>query len=192
MPAMPNRCLLLPALLLAGAACAQTAPSATELDNLREDVRGLTQQVNNLSLQVEQLEQQNQQLQNRAEASQGAYATVVQLNSAVAALNQTIQTAVAGSQSEVLAQVGADMQKLVRQVNAALRTASRAETPAAPATFSSDFPQTGISYTVQRGDTLALIAKKNGARLKDIINANKIADPSLIRVGQTLFIPGGK
>jgi LysM repeat protein len=45
---------------------------------------------------------------------------------------------------------------------------------------------------VQAGDTLAVIAKNNNAKLSDIINANKIADPTRIRVGQTLFIPQGK
>jgi len=45
---------------------------------------------------------------------------------------------------------------------------------------------------VQKGDTLATIARKTGARQQDIINANRLADPSRITVGQTLFIPGGK
>jgi LysM repeat protein len=60
------------------------------------------------------------------------------------------------------------------------------------ATFSDDYSKEGVSYTVQKGDTLALIAKKTGAKQQDIINANKIADPARIAVGQTLFIPGGK
>ena len=40
--------------------------------------------------------------------------------------------------------------------------------------------------------TLAVIAKTNNAKVQDIINANKISDPTKIRVGQTLFIPQGK
>jgi LysM repeat protein len=39
---------------------------------------------------------------------------------------------------------------------------------------------------------VAIIAKRTGARAADIINANKLTDPSLIFVGQVLFIPGGK
>lgn len=50
----------------------------------------------------------------------------------------------------------------------------------------------GIKYTVQRGDTLDGIAKKTGAKAADIIAANKLTDPSRIRVGQSLFVPGGK
>jgi LysM repeat protein len=45
---------------------------------------------------------------------------------------------------------------------------------------------------VQAGDTLGEIARKHNAKLQDIINANKISDPTRIRVGQTLFIPQGK
>jgi LysM repeat protein len=49
-----------------------------------------------------------------------------------------------------------------------------------------------VSYTVQKGETLATIAKKTGAKVQDIINANKLTDPSKIQVGQVLFVPGGK
>ena len=45
---------------------------------------------------------------------------------------------------------------------------------------------------MQPGDTLSKIAQKTGAKLSDIINANKIADPTKVQVGQQLFIPGGK
>ena len=45
---------------------------------------------------------------------------------------------------------------------------------------------------MQKGDSLAGIAKKTGAKQQDIVNTNKITDPSRIVVGQTLFIPGGK
>jgi LysM repeat protein len=64
--------------------------------------------------------------------------------------------------------------------------------PPVQTTFTEDYPKEGVSYTVQKGDNLALIAKKTGAKQQDIINANKISDPSRIAVGQTLFIPGGK
>jgi LysM repeat protein len=61
--------------------------------------------------------------------------------------------------------------------------------PAVATTFGDDYPKEGIRYTVQKGETLAQIAKKNGAKMQDIINANKIVDPTRIQAGQTLFIP---
>jgi LysM repeat protein len=51
-------------------------------------------------------------------------------------------------------------------------------------------PSGGGTYTVQRGDTLGLIAQRFGVSLADLINANNIANPNLIFVGQMLTIPG--
>jgi len=187
--------------LTAGVLQAQPAQSmSTELANLREDLRGVTQRVNELQLQVEQLQRENSELRGKSGSTQ-SYATVAQLNEAVAELNHTIKAAVAGSKNETLQLVSVQMEKLAKQTNAALeslasttntRASSTATAPVRQTTFSEDFPKDGVSYTVQKGDTLAVIARKTGAKSQDIINANKIADPSHIQVGQSLFIPGGK
>lgn len=47
-----------------------------------------------------------------------------------------------------------------------------------------------LDYTVQRGDTLGKIAINNGVSLADLIDANNISNPNLIRIGQVLVIPG--
>jgi nucleoid-associated protein YgaU len=191
--AMSKGSLFLTMLALAGAASAQPSPSGADVANLAEDVRGLTQRVNDLTLRVEQLEHQNEDLQRQAGGADRGYATLVQLNEAIAAVNQTIASATAASRSDTLAQVDVDLQKLARQVNAALAARGHAAAPAPDAAPAGDYPKTGESYTVVSGDTLAVIAKKTGARIRDILAANKdITDPSRIQVGQTLFIPGGK
>ena len=91
-------------------------------------------------------------------------------------------------------QVAAQLEKLGRQTNSALDAVSRNPAPRPPAAagFSDNFPKEGVKYTVQKGETLAEIAKKTGSKVQDIINANKISDPARILAGQTLFIPGGK
>jgi nucleoid-associated protein YgaU len=192
---MPKWSLLPPVLMLVSAAAsAQVGPSAVDFANMQEDIRGLTQKVNDLSLRVEQLEHQSSDAGAQNSAPSQGYATLVQLNAAVTELNHTIEVATAASKSDILDDVAVQMQKLVRQVNSALAAAGRGRpAPAAgDAGSGSDFPTTGVSYTVQKGDTVELIAKRTGARVQDIIDANKLADPSLIRVGQSLFIPGGK
>ncbi len=171
---------------------------STELANLREDVRGLTQRMNEFQLRIEQLERENSDLRGKCAGSAQSHATVVQLNEAVAEVNRSIKAASAGAKEETLKIVSVQMEKLAKQTNAALdslasvNSRTSATTPSRQTTFSDDYPKEGINYTVLKGETLAVIAKKHGAKKQDIINANKIADPSLIQVGQSLFIPIGK
>jgi LysM repeat protein len=49
---------------------------------------------------------------------------------------------------------------------------------------------TGVYYTVSPGDTLMGITYRFGVNYWDIVQANNIANPSHIYVGQRLFIPG--
>lgn len=186
---------------LVASAAAQTNPPQVELANLREDVHGLVQRVGELTLRVEQLEHENATLRAQSGASEKAYATLTQLNDAIANLNRALRAAIAESKSETLDQVGRQMEQLAKQTNTALDSIAKGgarpagggtAAASAPAGFANDYPKEGISYTVQKGDTLALIAKKTGAKVQDIVNANKISDPSHIVVGRTLFIPGAK
>lgn len=164
----------------------------TELANLREDVRLLTQKVGALTLKVEDLERENEALKKQVAASktQVSYATVAQLNAAVVALEKAIKE----GDDATAASAAAQIKKLGDATNAALDSLARGQARRATVqtTFSDDYPSEGISYTVQKGETLSEIARKTGAKLSDIINANKIADPTKVRVGDTLFIPGGK
>ena len=84
------------------------------------------------------------------------------------------------------------MDRLAQQTDLALQTLAKNQNQRASTVFSDEFPREGVSYTVQKGETLATIAKKTGAKVQDIINANKLTDPSKIQVGQVLFVPGGK
>ncbi len=158
-----------------------------ELANLREDVRGLTERVGELSLRVEQLERQNSELRAKNAATAQTYVTLTQLNDAIAELNLAIKSGDAATADRAAEQI----RKLGDATNAALDSLAKgmATRPVVQTSFSENYPKEGVSYTVQKGDTLALIAKKTGAKAADIINANKLADPSRIQVGQTLFIP---
>ncbi|MDF3057897.1 MAG: Peptidoglycan-binding LysM [Rariglobus sp.] len=171
---------------------AHAQSAGTELANLREDVRLLTQKVGALSLKVEDLERENEALRRQvANASQSqAFATVNQLNDAV----DTLERAIKAGDSATAASAAAQIKKLGDATNAALDSLAKgaAQRATVQTTFSDNFPAEGISYTVQKGDTLSTISRKTGGKLSDIINANKIADPTKVRVGDTLFIPGGK
>ena len=86
------------------------------------------------------------------------------------------------------------MEAMAAQTNAAMEKLAKAigSRPQAsmPVAFGSDYPQSGITYVVQSGDTLAKIARKNNSKIKWIQDANKIADPSRgLRIGDKIFIP---
>ncbi len=178
-------------LTVTGSLVAQTGPSQLDLANMREDVRGLTQRVGELTLRVEQLERENNELRQRTGTVDKNYATMAEVNQAVDDVRRSVRAEIATSKSETLQHVATQIEKLAKQTNAALDSLAKVQAtrPAVQTTFTEEYSKEGSSYTVQKGDTLALIAKKTGARQQDIINANKLSDPSRIVVGQTLFIP---
>jgi LysM repeat protein len=201
---MPGRSALCSFLVACAAFAAPRATAQTDVADMREDVRGLTQRVNELSLRVEQLERENSGLRAKVAGVEGGRdtVTVAQLNGAVAELNAAIKSAVATSRGEILEKVATQMEVLAKQTNAALDSIAKPTAaaqarpegqgqPAKPA-FGEAYPKQGVSYTVQKGDTVGLIAKRTGAKAQDIIDANKLLDPSRIQAGQVLFIPGGK
>ena len=175
-----------------GPARAQSGASSLDIANLREDVNLLTQRLGDLQIRVEQLERENTDLKNQTGNAAQTYATVAQLNDAVAELNRMVKAATAETKTETLEKVSVQLEKLAKQTQAAIDALAKGQAtrPAVtPPSFTEDYPKEGFSYTVQKGDTLAGIAKKNHASVRDITNANKIVDPTRLMVGQTLFIP---
>jgi len=157
----------------------------------------LSQRVGELSLTVEQLQRENQSLRNQASAGNQAFATLAQLNSAVAELKRANTAALADQKRETISQVSQQIDQLAKQTQAAIDALSRGSsprvTPGQTFVFSDDFSKEAVAmHTVATGETLSGIAKKYGASIRDIQNANKIADPTRIQVGQTLFIPKPK
>ncbi len=171
--------------VLVGAAWAAAPLSAqtnTDLINLREDINGLSQRLSELSLKVEQLEA-NQSAASHLITPPADAVTAAQLQAAVADLSSQLE--------RLRSSVAASPR------SSATVSTTETPTPAAPAPkkeagFATNFPKQGIMYTVQKGDTVALIAKKTGGKFQDIVNANKLADPSKIFPGQQLAVPGGK
>jgi nucleoid-associated protein YgaU len=170
--------------------------SAVDFANLREDVRVLTQRVGELGLRVEQLERENAELRQQTATGARSAATVTQLNEAIADLNRSLRTVIAASRAETLESMTAQLETLAQRTDTAIQALARTSAGRAPAPgggpFSDDFPKEGISYTVQKGDTIAIIARRTGAKVADIVNANRLTDPSRIQAGQVLFVPGGR
>jgi len=168
---------------------AQSTPQqlGSQVAGLHEDVRILAAQVGAMALRVEQLERENAQLRSATNGLYTTYATVAQLNEAVADLNRAIRTGDSASRDQAVSAI----KELAAQTNAAIDSVAKgmAARPAIKTEFSDDFPKQGLTYTIQRGDTLSSIATRFKSTVKDIQNANRITDPTKIQVGQALFIP---
>lgn len=167
-------------------------PRALELANLREDVRLLQQTVAELRASVEQVQRDNAALNSPAESGKSAYATLAQLNDALAQLKQSTDAELAGQKRDILQTVAQQISKLAKETNAAVAAVAKGQASRATIStqFTDDFPKEGVTHTVQAGETLSTIAKKYGVPMKTIQNANRIADPTKLMVGQSLFIPG--
>ncbi len=179
--------------VLAVTAAAQSASPQVELANLREDVRGLSQRLSEMSLRLEQVEKENADLRARVSAQRPGV-TTSQLTDAVNELQRAMRAENADTKAAILQQVSGQLEKLAKQTNAALDALAKGQAtrPTVQKTFTDDFPKEGATYTVQPGESLAAIAKKFSVKQQDIINANKLSDPSRLQAGQSLFIPGAK
>jgi 5'-nucleotidase len=68
----------------------------------------------------------------------------------------------------------------------------RPVSPPAPVRPAAVAPTAGRTYVVQKGDSLWSIARKlygDGKRSRDIAQANRLADPNKLKIGQVLTIP---
>ncbi len=73
---------------------------------------------------------------------------------------------------------------------AASASAASTSTPAPAAAAAAAAPTTTFTHVIKSGETLGGIAKKYQVKVGDIALANNIADPTKIRAGQSLKIPG--
>jgi len=187
------------ALLAAAPAAAQSADVRATVANLREDVRLLTEEVRSLGLAVKTLRRENEELRQRVENRGGE-----RLEQRIASLRSTLNDRLESLRSEFrqadsrlkrefAKEVERQMDLFAKETQQAIDAVAQAVN-ASPqidrdVSFSEDYPETGVSYTVRSGDTLSKIAREHGSTVKDIQNANKIADPGKLQAGQTIFVP---
>ncbi len=166
--------------------------AAIELANLSEQIRAVTEQIGRLEQRLDAAEKENAALRARlAAVPQAATASAAQINAAVADLNALVRSTDQATRQDIAKQLKA----LADATNLALDSLAKGQVMRPPVTpsFTDDYPKDAIlRYTVQKGDSLDVVAKKTGAKRQDIINANKLASPYTIQLGQTLQIPGGK
>ena len=167
-----------------------------QLANLKQDMELVSRQVVGLRSEVELLRRENAQLRVSVEQLSRRQ------NSASGSLTQQVDTrlqelerrASQGEKEQIALKkhidkkfkdLVAEMNKAISQVNKSSSSAS--STPAK--TFSSDYPQKGFVHKVERGETVSSVALKYKSKIKWIIDANQIGDPTKVFVGKELFVP---
>ena len=165
--------------------------------SLNQDVQYLGERVKKLSLAVEVMERENQQLKRSLEAQMKAHKAMLSrfesLNASIDARLQGQSSRDAALKKEILGEVSVQIKKLASETQKALDSLSKAigSEPQieVPVEFDDNYPQEGVAYEVQPGDTLSGIAQKLNSTVRDIQNANRIADPSRLAAGKTIFVP---
>jgi LysM repeat protein len=181
-----------------------SVPLSAQSDNLRvsvanlsQDMSQLVQQVKTLRLEIEQMHSDNKQLRAQlaaATSNRQTDAQISSLSSAIDTLRREYQAADADQKKQILLEMNRQMKAFASETQSAINAVAEAVDSepqvATPVSFPSDYPKTGITYSVRSGDTLSKIARDHGSTTKHIQNANKIVNPSKdLQVGQTIFIP---
>lgn len=176
---------------------AQSDNLRVSVANMSQDLSLLVQQMHALSLEVEALQRENSRLQSQIKAlssNNSVQSQLSALENAIAGLRVEFHSADEKQKAKIISEVSRQVQTLGDEMQSAINAIAKAvsSTPSVevPVHFSSDYPKTGKSYVVRKGDTLSGIARDHGSSVKHIQNANEIVNPARdLQVGKTIFIP---
>ncbi len=165
----------------------------TSLIDMRQDIELLRREVGELRLEVEQLRSENESLKKNINSLRSSSVASESVRSQVSSVRASVSAQNEALKREIIARVKKDIDALADQTNSAIQKLAKAvgtrPQPQAKTTFGTDYPKTGITYTVKSGDSVSKLARANNSRIKWILDANEIADPKDLRVGAEIFIP---
>jgi len=166
-----------------------TVPHESALQTSGSDVRQLTDQMDSLNRSIEVMSGRLDRLEALMKTSSTTPDDLVALRKDIQLLRSERETL----KKEITDDLAARVEKIASRQQAEVRAArpSPAATVAssASAKSSDSAKRSGYEHKVEKGQTLSVIAKGYGTTVEAIMKANKIANPSSIRVGQVLFIP---
>ncbi|WP_442890849.1 LysM peptidoglycan-binding domain-containing protein [Congregicoccus parvus] len=163
---------------------------AMAIAGLREDIRILDERTRALTVEMDQMRRDNAALRDLVQKQTSSqYVTLAQFNTAISELERALRS----GDKDLAVQLTQQMERLAKQTQSALDALAKSASTRTPAPQMQFTPLPtdvkGVVYVVQPGDTLSSIATKHGAQIRDIQNANQIADPRTLQAGQSLFIP---
>lgn len=153
---------------------------------LQEKIRRMEGHLEGYNLAVEQLQRAVEVLQ--AQPHGPSTADLDALQTRLAAFDSQLRNLDAARQRDRQEIIDTLSSKIAALVSASGGNRGGSARPAAPQGKRAT-SQEGYEHVVASGETLSAIAAAYNARSKDIIDANNIANPSQLRVGQKLFIP---
>lgn len=161
--------------------------------DLSEDLKALNKEVAQLRLDMELILKENQTLKQQLGRLSSTEDQLKKQTAQLTALNLTFEN----YKKSLLNEVSHEMDQLSKQTQNAIdqlakSIVSNSETPKDSFKFTDDYGKEGIAYTVKAGETLSVIAAKQGSTTRDIQNANRISDPRGLKAGQIIFIPTKK
>jgi len=148
-----------------------------------------------LSEQMTVLNRNQELLDNRLAQIEAQLGSAVRSQDDIAALRRDLQSIRAERETlrkEITDDLASRIEKIAArqqtEINAARKAAARSAQQSG-ARSAAAAGRSGYEHKVERGQTLSEIARGYGKSMDAIMKANKISDPSLLRVGQILFIP---
>ena len=164
---------------------------ATNTQQMSVEYRQLAEQVEALNRTQEGLEGRLSRLEAQVNASRTQDDLVgvrrdIQL---IRAERETLKKEITDDLAARVEKIAARQQAEIRAAHPAAATASATGGTAKRAAAGASAGHTGYEHKVEKGQTLSVIAKGYGTTVEAIMKANKLANPSSIRVGQVLFIP---
>ncbi len=163
--------------------------------NISQDLIALSKELAQMRLEVETLMYENKNLKGQIERLSLNEAQIKKQAAQITAFNTALETYKKSMLTEVsheIDQLSKETQKAIDQLTKSIASTSNTHSNEAPKDtikFSDDYAKEGTAYTVKSGDTLSVIALKQGSTTRDIQNANRIADPRDLKAGQVIFIP---
>lgn len=170
---------------------------ATNTQQMTVEFRQVSEQIAALSRTQEQLDARLSRLEtqmNAAPRTQDDLAALRRDVQLVRAERETLKKEITDDLAGRIEKIAARQQADINAARAAA-TASAGAAGAARASGSGAAKPTrsgsggGYEHKVERGQTLSEIARGYNKSVDSILKANKLANPSAIRVGQVLFIP---
>ena len=166
-----------------------------QLANLKQDMELVSRELAGLRTEVELLRRENAQLRVSVEQLTRKNSTTGegiarQSNARLQALERRAaqsekgQVALQQNLDKKIKELIAVVNKVISQVN---KPSSGSSTPIL--SFSTDYPKKGFVHKVEKGETVSSIAQKYKSKVKWIIDANQIVDPTKVFVGKELFVP---